>query len=132
MERASEKIVEFLEEIQNDQKEIKKDQQESHGVLVDIQKKVTPEYMDSFDGHCKSLKVGLEKEVDIFGLPQPDLTQFIQLEFSQYRTDVGDKIGQRDDDKNRRNDEKEKIRFASAIGSHKQNFSQCYFPRTCK
>ena len=27
---------------------------------------------------------------------------------------------------------KEKIRFASAIDRHKQNFSQCYFPRTCK
>ena len=25
-----------------------------------------------------------------------------------------------------------KIRFAIAINSHKQNFSQCYFPRTCK
>ena len=25
-----------------------------------------------------------------------------------------------------------KIRFAIAINSHKQNFSQCHFPRTCK
>ena len=37
-----------------------------------------------FEAHCESLQKRLQTEVDIVGLPQPDLAQFIQLEFSPW------------------------------------------------
>jgi hypothetical protein len=73
---------------------------------------VDPEVL--FEAHRESLQKRLQTEVDIFGLPQPDLTQFIQLEFSPYTKDTErDKIGRRDDDddKEKGRDEKEKIKL---------------------